>query len=77
MSVMTMEEVLKLLKKMGARSAKVWLSELEGRGYVLETVEFFSPGDEELEKKPRDDEKVNEATGLTRSQTRDILNMDE
>ena len=74
--MVTMEEVLKLLKKMGVRSAKVWLSEID-RGYVLETVEFFSPGDEELEKKPREDEKVNEATGLTRSQSRDILNMDE
>jgi len=74
--MVTMEEVLKLLKKMGVRSAKVWLSEID-RGYVLETVEFFSPGDEELEKKPREDEKVNEATGLTRSQTQDILNMDE
>lgn len=74
--VNNMEEVLKMLKKMGVRSAKVWLSEID-RGYVLETVEFFSPGDEELEKKPRADEKVNEATGLTRSQTQDILNMDE
>lgn len=75
--VNNMEELLKLLKKMGVRSAKVWLSELEGRGYVLETVEFFSPGDDDIEKKPREDEKVNEATGLTRSQSRDILNMDE
>ena len=74
--VNNMEEVLKMLKKMGVRSAKVWLSEID-RGYVLETVEFFSPGDEELEKKPREDEKVNEATGLTRSQTQDILGMDE
>lgn len=78
--VNNMEEVLKMLKRMGVRSAKVWLSELEGRGYVLENVEFFPEAandNEELEKKPRADEKVNEATGLTRSQTRDILNMDE
>ena len=75
--VNNMEEVLKMLKRMGVRSAKVWLSELEGRGYVLETVEFFSPGDEELEKKPRADEKVNEATGLTPSRSQDMFLMDE
>lgn len=65
------EEILKLLRKYKVKHATI------GVGFCIDHVEFFSPGDEELEKKPRADEKVNEATGLTRSQTRDILNMDE
>lgn len=64
------EEMLKLLKKHNVKVAD-WA---DGQLY---RVEFFPSGNEELEKKPREDEKVNEATGLTRSQTRDILNMDE
>lgn len=69
------EEMLKLLKKHNVKSYK-YTPMLPGAQFEFE-IEFFSPGDEELEKKPRADEKVNEATGLTRSQTRDILNMDE
>jgi hypothetical protein len=65
------EEKLKMLKKLGVKFIEF------GTDGLPYKVEFFSPGDEELEKKPRADEKVNEATGLTRSQTRDILNMDE
>jgi len=65
------EENLKMLKKLGVKFIEF------GTDGLPYKVEFFSPGDEELEKKPRADEKVNEATGLTRSQTQDILNMDE
>ena len=65
------EEMLKLLKKHNVKVAD-WAN---GQLY---RVEFFPDvTSDALEKKPREDEKVNEATGLTRSQTRDILNMDE
>lgn len=68
------EEILKLLRKYKVKHASI------GVGFCIDHVEFFPEAandSEELEKKPRADEKVNEATGLTRSQTRDILNMDE
>lgn len=66
------EERLKRLKKLGVRTIEF----VDGLNVVR--VEFFpEAANEELEKKPPEDEKVNEATGLTRSQTRDILNMDE
>lgn len=66
------EERLKRLKKLGVRTIEF----VDGVNVVR--VEFFPDvTSDALEKKPREDEKVNEATGLTRSQTRDILNMDE
>ena len=65
------EAVLILLRKYGVKSAELMNKELI-------RVEFFPDATSDaLEKKPREDEKVNEATGLTRSQSRDILNMDE
>lgn len=72
----TIEEVeaaLKMLKRLGVKSYK----KAEMSGQWDYEVEFFSPGDEELEKKPRADEKVNEATGLTRSRSQDMFLMDE
>lgn len=69
--VTNMEDILKLLKKMGVRSAEVMNGELI-------KVEFFpEAANDDIEKKPREDEKINPATGLTRQQTQDILNMDE
>ena len=66
------EEILKLLRKYKVKHATI------GVGFCIDHVEFFPDvTSDALEKKPREDEKVNEATGLTRSQTRDILNMDE
>lgn len=66
------EERLKRLRKLGVKNIEF----VDGLNMVR--VEFFAPsGEAELEKKPREDEKVNEATGLTRSQTQDILGMDE
>lgn len=68
--------MLKLLKKHNVKSYK-YTPMLPGAQFEFE-IEFFPDAtSEELEKKPRADEKVNEATGLTRSQSRDILNMDE
>lgn len=72
----TIEEVeaaLKMLKRLGVKSYK----KAEMSGQWDYEVEFFSPGDEELEKKPRADEKVNEATGLTPSRSQDMFLMDE
>lgn len=66
------EERLKRLRKLGVKNIEF----VDGLNMVR--VEFFAPsGEAELEKKPREDEKVNAATGLTRSQTQDILGMDE
>lgn len=66
------EAMLKLLKKHNVRVAD-WAN---GQLYK---VEFFpSTGDVETaaEKKPLEDEKVDPETGLTKSQSRDLLNMD-
>lgn len=67
------EEMLKLLKKHNVKVAD-WAN---GQLYK---VEFF-PSADELEKRPKAeteaDEKVNEATGLTRQQSRDLLGVDE
>lgn len=66
------EEILKLLRKYKVKHATI------GVGFCIDHVEFFpEAANDDIEKKPREDEKVNEATGLTRSQSRDILNMDE
>lgn len=66
------EEKLRLLKRLGVKFVEFGSDGLPYR------VEFFpEAANDDIEKKPREDEKVNEATGLTRSQTRDILNMDE
>lgn len=66
------EERLKRLRKLGVKNIEF----VDGLNMVR--VEFFAPsGEAELEKEPREDEKVNEATGLTRSRTQDILAMDE
>ena len=66
------EEKLKSLKKLGVKYIEF------GSDGLPYKVEFFAPsGEAELEKKPREDEKVNEATGLTRSRTQDMLCMDE
>jgi len=77
--VKTIEEVeaaLKMLKRLGVKSYKK--AEMSGQwDYEVEFFPEAANDNEELEKKPRADEKVNEATGLTRSQTQDILNMDE
>lgn len=67
------EEKLKSLKKLGVKYIEFGS---DGLPYKVEF--FFAPsGETELEKEPREDEKVNAATGLTRSQTQDILGMDE
>ncbi len=67
------EDTLKTLKKFGVRSATFGV-------HGLDSVEFF-PSADELEKRPKAeteaDEKVNEATGLTKRQTLDILGMEE
>jgi hypothetical protein len=68
------EVSLKTLKRLGVKSYK----QTRMGGQWDYEVEFFAPsGETELEKKPREDEKVNEATGLTPSRTQDILCMDE
>lgn len=67
------EDTLKTLKKFGVRSATFGV-------HGLDSVEFF-PSSEELKERPKAeteaDEKVNPETGLTRRQSRDVLNMDE
>jgi len=68
------EEKLKMLKKLGVKFIEFGT---DGLPYKVEFFPEAANDNEELEKKPRADEKVNEATGLTRSQTQDILNMDE
>ena len=65
------EAVLILLRKFGVKSA-----ELMNREIIR--VEFFpDAANDDIEKKPREDEKVNEATGLTPSRSQDMFLMDE
>jgi hypothetical protein len=68
------EEKLKMLKKLGVKFVEFGS---DGLPYKLE----FFPSTDEIEKRPKAeteaDEKVNDATGLTRSQTQDTLCMDE
>lgn len=67
------EELLKLLKKYNVKSAFIGV-------HGLDHVEFF-PSSEDIKERPKAeteaDEKVNPETGLTRRQSRDVLNMDE
>lgn len=65
------EEMLTLLKKHNVKVAD-WAN---GQLY---RVEFFPDvTSDALEKKPREDEKVSEVTGLTRSRSQDMFLMDE
>lgn len=67
------EDTLKTLKKLGVRSASFGV-------HGIDHVEFF-PSSEDIKERPKAeteaDEKVNPETGLTRRQSRDVLNMDE
>ena len=70
------EVSLKTLKRLGVKSYK----QIRMGGQWDYEVEFF-PSSEEIKERPKAeteaDEKVNEATGLTRRQSRDLLGVDE
>lgn len=68
--VKDVEEMLKVLKKLGVKSAEIV-------GQHAYKVEFFPPEAGELEPGKKHEEKRSALTGLTQSESRDLLNMDE
>lgn len=64
-------EYLQLLKKLGVKFAEATVD-----GKVVR-VEFFPPEAGELEPGKKHEEKRSALTGLTQSESRDLLNMDE
>jgi hypothetical protein len=68
------EERLKRLRRLGVKNIEF----VDGLNMVR--VEFF-PSSDEIKERPKAeveaDEKVSEATGLTRRQSRDLLGVDE
>ena len=72
---MSIEDTLKMLKRLGVKSAELGVND------SLYKVEFFPEAANDNIERPKAeteaDEKVNEATGLTRRQSRDLLGVDE